>query len=194
MVDLVRKVTNVTSDAFTINEVASYLIYLEEDFYNIFGIDSSVLHSLIAKSLHDPASEYYAPNLFFLEDKLLGFYISNHTNKILQKRTHDLRNLIKASGRCFSRKDFESFASSNLSQFNGVYLSKICVAPEFRNTGIGKQILCDFIESSRSDFSRAVLHVHKDNLKAKHFYLANGFVYLDTVFGCSNYDFMEYIF
>lgn len=193
MVGPVHRISNVTVDRFAINDVANYLISLEEDFYKIFGIDAPSLHSLLVDSLQDQSSEYSNPILFFSEDKLLGFYIANAAREILQKRTHDFKKLVKASTRSFCKKDFEKFAPSNLSQFDGVYLSKICVASEYRNTGVGKKILSHFLESNRLRFPSAILHVQKNNVKAKQFYLGNGFDYINTGFANSNYDFMERI-
>ena len=61
-----------------------------------------------------------------------------------------------------------------------VKIGRMAVMPQFRGTGIGREILCFLMERARArGFSKAVLHAQ---LSAEGFYLKEGFTPLGDVF------------
>lgn len=73
---------------------------------------------------------------------------------------------------------FYSVVDSRLNNYNGKELANIYILEEFQNNGIGKEIFINLINS----YSKLVIVVLKENIKANSFYLSRGGVVVETRF------------
>lgn len=156
---------------------ASWLHDMDPDYYALFQPERGKRDAAVALLLKQLDSEL-GPTRFLRRDgRLAGLSTWFPASEVFARRMASLKTLlsmssapaqVKAALKSLPRPQ-DSLPSTSL------YLSKVCVDPQLRRSGVAQHMLESFISAGRASGQMVCLNVHCDNAAAIALYRKLGF-------------------
>lgn len=157
---------------------ASWLHDMDPDYYALFTPDRARREAAIAGLLTQSDSELGPTRFLHRDGQLVGLATWFPADEVFARRMASLKSLlplssapaqVKAALKALPRPA-DTLPSPSL------YLSKVCVNPHLRRSGLAKHILTDFMAAGRERGWDVCLNVHSDNRAAIVLYRKQGFL------------------
>ena len=147
------------------------------DYYRAFFLDEDKLLGALAEQMDEAGTEI-SSGVAMLDEQVAGVYCALNSERLRSAQLNGLRFLmpfLDPEKKPFVRKALAGFGASiePISE-NGCYLSRFTVRDDLRGQGAADVLLRAFLDTTEAP-TPALLHVHKDNTRARKFYERNGF-------------------
>ena len=135
--------------------------------------------------INETKSDFYLPNFIKQGDEIIGFFFAYPTEELQYRELVSLKSIIQFSKRDLAiKKKLRAIANlkPNITRENCLYLSRIYVNSDIRNSGVGSFMIKQLKEISIELCLPFVsLHCHSSNKRALKFYTNQGFKVVNKI-------------
>lgn len=175
---LVFKVFNEIAASDEQVEQVNNLVFHSLDLYGDLPMSVESRSELIIEEINTPGTECYNPLIALAEDRVVGIICSFPLTELKARQMASMLSIMRRLDRT-GRKDLRQkmvlgeYTVSPILADDGVYISRVAIDHNLRNTGYGSKLLRHFMNKHANQ--RISLHVDRKNIPAIRYYQKHGF-------------------